>query len=757
VSSTLQCSLASAKRCYRGNPSQSPCGFKPGSRGHNFRRIGFFQQLRAVDDPLIPLGYDFLTFLASTVLVVPLFKRAKVSPVLGFLFAGVVLNQLGLFRSVEEIQKLGELGVLFLLFEQGLELTVDRLKALSKYAFGMGFTQMLLCTAAFTSFALPIGHGLGSILLEDIFQAPASLVGIRSVDEAIVIAYALSLSSSAFVLQVLAERGELPTKFGSATLGILLFQDIAVVPFLVLLPQLESNSGSDAVDMKTLVELLPEALSGIAFLGLLLLSGKVILRRVFETVAAADSPETFVAACLLTVTGCSVVTQSMGFSDTLGAFLAGVLLAETNFRTQVEVDIRAVRGILLGLFFVTTGASINLQLLFEEWPVVMGLVVGLIGVKSLLIFLSGPLFGLTRAESARTGLLMSQGGEFAFVLLSLANSLDVLPQELNKLLIIVVVISMALTPVLAQLSEVFGDMWEEDSPDSSPDSFEAPADHAANKEAIVLCGFGQMGQVMANMLDSPLSLSMDNPGFVALELDTACVKAAQSMGFPTYFADTCRPEVLKTIGIERPRAVAVLSYDHHRAITTVSCYRQAFPDVAIYAHANDLWQAAELKRAGASHVVSATTDAAISLGTAILKDKCGSSERDIEFLSNLVRQSLDKRVLELEEAQDKLDQDETMQMHDFQEEITQIFEKSTDSFLSSQDRFQANDTSSSQQDETVSDAKRPSTGPDLIEILGGTPPQANKGGAYEDLGYACGERTTPSDCIDLTIKPVKRR
>eukprot|EP00873_Tetraselmis_striata_P045761 jgi/Tetstr1/466025/TSEL_010616.t1 len=627
---------------------------------------------RAGVDPLIPLGYDFLTFLAATVLVVPLFKRANVSPVLGYLFVGVILNQLGLFRSVEEIEKLGELGVLFLLFEMGLELSVDRLKALSKYAFGMGLLQMVLCTAAFTAFALPVGHGLGSMILEGLFHAPQSLVGIRRVDEAIVIGYALSLSSSAFVLQLLSERGELATRFGSATLGILLFQDIAVVPFLVLLPQVAQMSG-DADGMSLLLGLGPQAVNGVGFLLALLVAGRFILKRVFETVASSNSPETFVAACLLTVTGCSVVTQSLGFSDTLGAFLAGVLLAETNFRTQVEADIRAFRGILLGLFFVTTGASINLQLLLEQWPVVFALVLGLLGIKSLLISVTGPLFGLTKAESVRTGLLMSQGGEFAFVLLSLASTLEVLPQELNKLLIIVVVISMALTPVLAELSQVLGDLWEEPAENGATGAPLKPQ----NDDAVVICGFGQMGQVLVNMLDSPMSL-VSNPGYVAFDLDPSCVNAAQGMGFPVYYADATAPR-----------------------------------DVPIFAHAADLWNTAALKRAGATTVVSSSTDAAINLGMSVLSNVCGSSERDVVYLGNLIGRSWKSGLAG--------------------------WSRPWESWR-------------------IRGQPQRSTVDELIEILGGTPPTSLNASSYQDLGYVCGDDSnSPSECIDLTIRPTSGR
>ncbi|GLT41908.1 hypothetical protein SLA2020_159370 [Shorea laevis] len=312
------------------------------------------------------LGLDTLTFLAVTVLIVPAFKIIRASPILGFFFAGIVLNQFGLIRNLTDVKVLSEWGILFLLFEMGLELSLDRLKALAKFAFGMGLTQVILSTIAFTAFELPPNGAIGTRILEFLFHSRPDLVNIRSIDEALVIGAALSLSSSAFVLQLLAEKGELPTRFGSATLGILLLQDIAVVPLLVILPVLE---GQNPIGESIWPMLAKESLKALGGLGLLSLGGKYILRRVFEFVAETRSSEAFVALCLLTVAGTSLLTQQLGFSDTLGAFLAGAILAETNFRTQIEADIRPFKGLLLGLFFVTTGTSIDMQV----WPLLNAL------------------------------------------------------------------------------------------------------------------------------------------------------------------------------------------------------------------------------------------------------------------------------------------------------------------------------------------------------------------------------------------------
>ncbi|XP_073024871.1 K(+) efflux antiporter 3, chloroplastic-like isoform X2 [Primulina eburnea] len=596
-------------------------------------------------DVINDLGLDTLTFLAVTVLIVPAFKKIKASPILGFFFAGIVLNQLGLIRNLIDVQILSEWGILFLLFEMGLELSLDRLRALAKFAFGLGLTQVLLSTLAFTAFELPPNGAVGTKILEFLFHSRPDLVNIRSVDEAVVIGAALSLSSSAFVLQLLAEKGELPTKFGSATLGILLFQDIAVVPLLVILPVLESQNFTQESIWPMLAEASLKALGG---LGLLSLGGKFLLRRVFEVVADTRSSEAFVALCLLTVSGTSLITQKLGFSDTLGAFLAGTLLAETNFRTQIEADIRPFRGLLLGLFFLTTGTSIDTQLLIREWPNVFSLLAGLITIKTLIITAIGPRVGLTLQESVRIGLLLSQGGEFGFVVFSLANRLGVLPLELNKLLIIVVVLSMALTPLLNDVgrkaADFIGEKFENERKTDESVNFDA-------SDPIVIVGFGQKAQVLANFLSTPLASGIDgNAGwpYIAFDLDPSVVKASRKLGFPVLYGDGSRPAVLQSAGIGSPKAVMVMYTGKKKTTEAVQRIRLAFPGVPIYAWARDMKHLLDLKKAGATDAIFENAESSLQLGSKLLKG-LGVMSDDVSFLSQLVRDSMESQ------AQDALD------------------------------------------------------------------------------------------------------
>ncbi|CAI0448616.1 unnamed protein product [Linum tenue] len=528
-----------------------------------------FPKVAGAVEVINDLGLDTLTFLAVTVIVVPAFRFIKASPILGFFFAGVVLNQFGFIRNLTDVKVLSEWGILFLLFEMGLELSLARLKALAKFAFGMGLTQVVLSTLAFTAFELPPNGAIGTRILEFLFHSRSDLVNIRSIDEAIVIGAALSLSSSAFVLQLLAEKGELPTRFGSATLGILLFQDIAVVPLLVVLPILES-----------------------------------------QVVAEARSSEAFVALCLLTVAGTSLITQKLGFSDTV-------------------LNPHAI------------------LLLLREWPNVLSLLGGLIVIKTLIITAIGPRVGLTLQESVRIGLLLSQGGEFAFVVFSLANRLGVLPLELNKLLIIVVVLSMALTPWLNDLGRRAADFIEDKS--DTEDKGAMPVNFEGS-EPVVILGFGQMGQVLANLLGTPLASAVEGDAmagmpYVAFELNPSVVKASRKIGFPILYGDGSSPEVLRAAGISSPKAVMITYTGKKKSIEAIQKLRLAFPGIPIYARAQNITHLLDLKKAGATDAILENAETSLQLGSKLLKG-LGVMSDDVNFLSQLVRDSMEMQAQE---------------------------------------------------------------------------------------------------------------
>ncbi|KAJ7553953.1 hypothetical protein O6H91_06G120000 [Diphasiastrum complanatum] len=687
-------------------------------------------QLAGGLDVINNLGLDTLTFLAATVLVIPAFKAINASPILGFLLSGVVLNQLGLIRNVMDIKALSELGILFLLFEMGLELSLARLKALARFAFGMGLAQVFFSTLAFTAFELPPNGAIGTKMLEFLFHSRPDLVNIRTVDEAVVIGAGLSLSSSAFVLQLLAEKGELPTRFGSATLGVLLLQDIAVVPLLVILPILESGNLSEESLWPVLAA---ESLKALGGLGALSLGGQLLLRRIFEIVANSRSSEAFVALCLLTVTGTSLLTQKLGFSDTLGAFLAGALLAETNYRTQVEADIRPFRGLLLGLFFVTTGTSIDIQLLLREWPNVLALLGGLIAIKTAIITAIGPRVGLTLPESVRIGLLLSQGGEFAFVVFSLANRLGVLPLELNRLLIIVVVLSMALTPFLNEVGRKAAEELEARAEHSQAAAVETMKNSDGVNEPVVIIGFGQMGQVLANFLSTPLASGLGGGAgggwpYVAFDLNPGRVKAACKLGFPVLYGDGSLPVVLQTAGISTPKAIMVMYTGRKQAVQAVERLRLAFPGVPIYARAQDLGHLLELKNAGATDAILENAETSLQLGSVLLQG-LGVMSEDVAFLKHMIRESMELRA---KEALLKKESKETDWLMPFEERVSKTWKNRSREGQSG--AIAVYDKSHNKKDHLGEPALQPLNSMQKLERALEEPPPRASNGAINKLG-----------------------
>ena len=639
----------------------------------------------------------------------PLFKWLKASAVIGFLSAGLLMGPagLGLFADLQDMESIADFGVLFLLFEQGLELTVDRLKGLSKFAFGMGTLQVVLSTAAF--FVFPFIGGVK--ILEFITNTNADFVDITRVDEALVIGAALSLSSSAFVLKVLQEKGQLGTKFGAASLGVLLLQDIAVVPLLVLLPIIESNAGPMPLSVQ-LTLLGATFLKAILGLGGILVIGGNIVRFLFSLIAQTKSSETFVALCLVVALGMGALTDQLGLSSTLGAFTAGTLLAESNYRTQIEADIKPFRGLLLGLFFLTTGASVDPVVLTEEWPVVLALLVGLISFKATITTLLGPFFGLSKAESVRTGLLLSGGGEFAFVVLTLADKLHVLPDQLSKVLVGVVVISMALTPYLSAIGDKaaeFVESWERKqlysntqfdrdnrqlagASTSGSDDVAMSLGHESydDCDVYVICGFGDFGMTMSKMLALPYitEVAMKNNGrnikYVAFDLDPNVVMNGFKAGKSVLYGDGSQPMVLSTAGIESPKGFIITYDDYETSHKAVERLREAYPSTPILCRAVNTNDYFHLLQSGSTKVILDETESSLRMCNVILSElgiKADESETIIKNFrddfelesSNILQQMQAKKGLPVKNEGDRVNlKDENLSLTNINNRVSKI-------------------------------------------------------------------------------------
>lgn len=548
---------------------------------------------------------DALILLLTTVVIVPVMRKLNTSPILGFLVAGIVLgpNGLGLIRDVVASKKLAEFGVVFFLFEMGLELSSDKLISLGKDVFGLGTAQFVISGALMT--LLSVAAGL-------------------PVPPAVVIGFGVALSSSAFVLQLLSERGEMGTRFGRATFGILLLQDLAVVPLLVVTPLLAGSGGAAAVGKAVGIA----GAKGALALAAIAVMGKTVLEPVFSIAAKTRSSEAFMATILFVVLGTSALTETLGLSDTLGAFLAGVMLAETKYRHQVEADIKPFRGLLLGLFFITVGFAIDLNLAAANIGAVSSLVVGLLALKAGVIAAAGLVFGLSFGTALRTGLMLAQGGEFAFVIFGLANRVGVLPTPLCNLLLLVVALSMALTPVLAALGSRIATRLE-----SKRGLIGARVEDAQTADArdfVMVAGYGRVGQSVCDMLDTQLVR------YVAFDTSPSRVIEARAKGLPVFYGDACRPEVLKVAGVERARSIVVTLDDPDASLRAVTSLVHDFPSVTVFCRARDARQQRLLQMAGATAIVPELLEASLLLGGAVLASY-GTPVEEVNALIEVTR------------------------------------------------------------------------------------------------------------------------
>ncbi|MDH3596312.1 MAG: monovalent cation:proton antiporter-2 (CPA2) family protein [Rhodospirillales bacterium] len=522
-------------------------------------------------------------FLGAAVLAVPLSKRAGLGSVLGYLAAGAVIGPsvLGLISDVEAILHFAEFGVVLLLFVIGLELQPGRLWVMRKSIFGLGGAQVLL-TAALLALG---GAALG---LPFVASVVASL--------------ALALSSTAFALQILAERNQLTTRHGRAAFSILLFQDLAVIPILALVPLLgaapEGVAGGGA---------LLSVLKVAAVLVGVVVGGHFLLRHAFRIAARTRVREVFTAMALLTVIGMALLMELAGLSMALGAFLAGVLLADSEFRHELEANIEPFKGLLLGLFFIAVGMSVDFGLLLEKPLEVGALVVALVLLKALVLFGVAKVAGHSSRAAGKLAVVLSQGGEFAFVILGLAVVSQVMERDLAKLLILVVILSMVVTPLLVMAEERFlpGRKKKTDG-----DDFEAPS---GEENQVIIAGFGRFGQIVARILRAK------RIGFTALEGSQEQVDFVRRYGNKIYYGDPSRLDLLHAAKAEQA-VVFVLAIDEVEAsLRTAETVRKHFPDLKIYARARNRKHAYQLMDLGVAVIQRETFLSSLDIARSVLE------------------------------------------------------------------------------------------------------------------------------------------
>ena len=546
---------------------------------------------------------DILIILAAAVGIVPLFRRLRASSVLGYLVAGLVIGPFGLdlIHHVEAAQVLAQFGVVFLLFAIGLELSIERLRALRRYVFGLGTAQLV--TTGLVIWAAARGLGLES-------------------GAALVLGGGLALSSTAIVLQMLVERHELGTQHGRVAFSVLLLQDLAVVPLLTLVPLL-ARAGAPVLPALGL------ALVKGAGLVVIVWVGRLALRPVLRLVARGGAPELFTGIALLLVLGAGWLTESAGLSMALGAFLAGVLIAETEYRPQVVGDIQPFRGILLALFFVTVGMGINPDLARERAPLLLGLLGALLLTKAAALAMLGRAFGLSAAVATSVGLMLAQGGEFGFVLFSFARRAGALSVETEQLAVLVVGLSMLATPLLLLAGRAAGQQLGH-----SADVGASIAEETRGLRGhVLIAGFGRVGQTLARLLET------GRIPYAALDLDPELVTQARSRELPVMYGDASRMEVLKAAGIERARAVVVTLDEPEAAARAVHVARSLLPELPILVRARDAHQCARLELSGATGVVPEVVEGSLQLGGTLLRSLGQPSEQVEQVLGGFRRQA----------------------------------------------------------------------------------------------------------------------
>lgn len=517
-------------------------------------------------------------FLLATVLLVPVFKRIGLGAVLGYLAAGTAIGPsgLGLVSDVDEILHFSEFGVVLLLFIIGLELQPKRLWVMRKSIVGLGALQVLVTTAA-----------LGSA---------GRLLGLTWT-EALVVGFILSLSSTAFALQLLGERQELTSRHGRAAFSILLFQDMAVIPALALIP-LAAPEADHARQFS-----LWDVAQVVAIVGGVVLGGRYVLYHAFRWIAQSRVNEVFTAMALLTVAGTALLMDAAGLSMALGAFLAGVLLADSEYRHALEADIDPFKGILLGLFFISVGMSLNIGLIHAQWYLVLALVTGLLAIKFAVLAVLARLAGLSWSPSLRLAGVLPQGGEFAFVLLGSVAAAKLVPGDLVSLLIVVVTLSMAATPL------IYLAVMRLLQPTAA-----APFDEIQTQDnQVIIAGFGRVGQIIARILRAK------RIPFTALDSSSEHVDFVRRFGNKIYYGDASRLDMLRAANAEKAVLFVLAIDDVEASVRTAQLVRQNFPRLKVLARARNRKHAYRLMDIGGITVWRETFHTSLKMAEEVLK------------------------------------------------------------------------------------------------------------------------------------------
>ncbi|WP_312518828.1 cation:proton antiporter [Massilia sp.] len=556
------------------------------------------------DQHAFPFLREILLFLILSGILIPLLQRLRINQVLGFLAVGALLGPFGLgllagdvpwlsaltFPAGPGVSMLAEIGVLFLMFMIGLELSAARLWSMRRWVFGAGTVQVLAS-------ALLIG---GALWLTGQPPQTAAILGL-----------VLSLSSTAIVMQLMSQQHSTGTPLGQAAFAILMLQDLAVVPILILIGALGKGAGADdSVAMLTLVAM-AKAAGAIALI--YLLGGRVV-HPLFRAFARQRQPDVFMALILLSTFGIAALSAAAGLSMALGALIAGLLLAETEFKHEVELMVEPFKGLLMGLFFMTVGMTIDTRQVLESPLWLAAFVAGLVLLKALVVALLLRSGGMAWGRAAEGGLLLGQGGEFAFIVIGYAVSTRVLEPALGARVMLAVGLSLFLTPLLARLGRIIGEGSEraEREQAAQGDAANLAATLAAARGQVIVAGFGRVGQQLGKLL------AAQHIPFVAFENDARLVAQLRAAGHPVWFGNAARPELLRRVHADAAPAIVLTMDQPAAALQAVRGIRREFPHVRLFVRSRDEKHARALRLAGASVVVPETLEASLQLSSFVL-------------------------------------------------------------------------------------------------------------------------------------------
>ncbi len=560
-----------------------------------------------------PFFLETIVVLSSAVVAVPITKRLGLGAVVGFLAAGVAIGPygIGFFSEPERILGFAELGVVLLLFVIGLELEPARLWRMRRDIFGLGTSQVLVSGVILTGCAIFFG---------------------LSYKIAVIAGFGLALSSTAFALQMLQERGHLSTKYGQRAFGILLLQDMAIVPLLAMVSILAPGE-ADVEDASIAMQVV----TVVAAVGFVILAGRYLLSPLFQLLTASGGRELMIAAALLVALGSAGLMSLVGLSMALGAFLSGVMLAESSYRHTLEADIEPFRSMLMGLFFITVGMALEMDLIIANWQIIISAVVLLMFTKGFLLWGLSRLFGSSNSDALRVAVILPQGGEFAFVLFSTATAAAILPEATANILSAVVILTMLLTPLgVVGLDYVATRMKKHGDTTNRVESFEDA------RPGVLIVGFGRFGMMVAQMLTS------EGISVTALDNNPVRINDARQYGYKVYYGDATRPDVLKAAGGESATLIALCIENDQVMKQAILQIRSAFPNAALYCRATDRAHALDLTRLGVDYQIRETFESSLMFGRKTL-EYLGLPADRIDEVEEDVRKRDDERLsLQLE-------------------------------------------------------------------------------------------------------------